>query len=121
MGRGSSSGVPRSLIVFTVLSVLMFVLGIREGDSGLLHGARGVFQTLATPARVVGSVVASPVAAGVGAAHKPVQPGFAVTPGLSLTLHQSMLRVQADDDADDAPVPVGACGISAHAATAKAA
>jgi len=50
-----------------------------------------------------------------------VQPGFAVTPGLSLTLHQSMLRVQADDDADDAPVPVGACGISAHAATAKAA
>ena len=61
MGRGSSSGVPRSLIVFTVLSVLMFVLGIREGDSGLLHGVRGVFQTLATPARVVGSVVASPV------------------------------------------------------------
>ena len=70
---------------------------------------------------VAASVVASPVAAGVGAAHKPVQPGFAVTPGLSLTLHQSMLRVQADDDADDAPVPVGACGISAHAATAKAA
>lgn len=70
---------------------------------------------------VAASVVASPVAAGVGAAHKPVQPGFAVAPGLSLTLHQSMLRVQADDDADDAPVPVGACGISAHAATAKAA
>ena len=66
---------------------------------------------------VAASVVASPVAAGVGAAHKPVQPGFAVTPGLSLTLHQSTLRVQADD----APVPVGACGISAHAATAKAA
>ena len=53
MGRGSSSGVPRSLIVFTVLSVLLFVLGIREGDSGPLHGVRGVFQTLATPARVV--------------------------------------------------------------------
>lgn len=70
---------------------------------------------------VAASVVASPVAAGVGAVHKPVQPGFAVTPGLSLTLHRSMLRVQADDDADDAPVPVGACGISAHAATAKAA
>lgn len=70
---------------------------------------------------VAASVVASPVAAGVGAAHKPVQPGFAVTSGLSLTLHQSTLRVQADDDADDAPVPVGACGISAHAATAKAA
>lgn len=70
---------------------------------------------------VAASVVASPVAAGVGAAHKPVQPGFAVTPGLSLTLHQSTLRVQTDDDADDAPVPVGACGISAHAATAKAA
>ena len=70
---------------------------------------------------VAASVVASPVAAGVGAAHKPVQPGFAVTPGLSLTLHHSTLRVQADDDADDAPVPVGACGISAHAATAKAA
>ena len=79
---------------------------------------------VAAPLGVVGvaaSVVASPVAAGVGAAHKPVQQGFAVTPGLSLTLHQSTLRVQADDDADDAPVPVGACGISAHAATAKAA
>lgn len=70
---------------------------------------------------VAASVVASPIAAGVGAAHKPVQPGFAVTPGLSLTLHQSTLRVQAGDDVDDAPVPVGACGISAHAATAKAA
>lgn len=70
---------------------------------------------------VAASVVASPVATGVGAAHKPVQPGFAVTPGLSLTLHQSTLRVQADDDADDVPVPVGACGISAHAAAAKAA
>ena len=37
------------------------MLGVREGDSGLLHGVRGVFQTVATPVRVVGSVVASPV------------------------------------------------------------
>ena len=61
MGRGSSNGVPRSLIVFSVISLAQFVLGVREGDSGLLHGVRGVFQTVATPARVVGSVVASPV------------------------------------------------------------
>ena len=61
MGRGSSNGVPRSLIVLSVISLALFVLGVREGDSGLLHGVRGVFQTVATPARVVGSVVASPV------------------------------------------------------------
>lgn len=61
MGRGSSNGVPRSLIVLSVISLALFVLGVREGDSGLLHGVRGVFQTVATPVRVVGSVVASPV------------------------------------------------------------
>lgn len=61
MGRGSSNVVPRSLIVLSVISLALFVLGVREGDSGLLHGVRGVFQTVATPARVVGSVVASPV------------------------------------------------------------
>ena len=61
MGRGSSNGVPRSLIVLSVIALALFVLGVREGDSGLLHGVRGVFQTVATPARVVGSVVASPV------------------------------------------------------------
>lgn len=61
MGRGPSNGVPRSLIVLSVISLALFVLGVREGDSGLLHGVRGVFQTVATPARVVGSVVASPV------------------------------------------------------------
>ena len=61
MGRGSSSGVPRSLIVLSVISLAMFVLGVREGDSGILHGVRGVFQTVATPARVVGSFVGSPI------------------------------------------------------------
>ena len=61
MGRGSSNGVPRSLIVLSVISLALFILGVREGDSGLLHGVRGVFQTIATPARVVGSVVSSPV------------------------------------------------------------
>ena len=45
MGRGSSNGVPRSLIVLSVISLALFVLGVREGDSGLLHGVRGVFQT----------------------------------------------------------------------------
>lgn len=60
MGRGSSNGVPRSLIVLSVISLALFILGVREGDAGLLHGVRGVFQTAATPARFVGSVVASP-------------------------------------------------------------
>ena len=61
LGRGSSSGVPRSLVVLTVVSLALFVVGAREGDSGLLHGVRGVFQTVATPVRYVGSLVASPV------------------------------------------------------------
>lgn len=61
LGRGSSSGVPRSLVVLTVISLAMFVVGVREGDSGLLHGVRGVFQTVATPVRLVGSFVSSPI------------------------------------------------------------
>lgn len=65
LGRGSSSGVPRSLVVLTVASLLMFVVGAREGDGGVLHGIRGVFQAVASPVRVVGSVVASPVS-GIG-------------------------------------------------------
>lgn len=65
LGRGSSSGVPRSLVVLTVVSLLMFVVGAREGDSGVLHGIRGVFQAVASPVRVVGSFAASPVS-GIG-------------------------------------------------------
>ena len=65
LGRGSSSGVPRSLVVLTVVALLMFVVGAREGDSGVLHGIRGVFQAVASPVRVVGSFAASPVS-GIG-------------------------------------------------------
>ncbi len=65
LGRGSSSGVPRSLVVLTVVSLALFIVGVREGDSGLLHGVRGVFQTVASPVRLVGSFVSSPVS-GVG-------------------------------------------------------
>ncbi len=61
IGRGSSSGVPRSLVVLTVISLALFVLGMREGDAGVLHGARGVFQTVASPVRLAGSLVAAPV------------------------------------------------------------
>lgn len=63
LGRGSSSGVPRSLVVLTVVSLALFIVGVREGDSGLLHGVRGVFQTVASPVRLVGSFVSSPVSA----------------------------------------------------------
>lgn len=60
-GRGSSSGVPRSLIALVVVAALIFVLGVREGDSGPLHTVRGVYQTLTMPVRYLGDIVASPV------------------------------------------------------------
>lgn len=59
--RGSSSGVPRSLIVLVLVAAVLFVLGIREGESGPLHTARGVFQTVTTPVRYIGRVITSPV------------------------------------------------------------
>ena len=61
MGRGSSSGVPRSLIVLVVASLALCVVGVREGDSGVLHTVRGVFQTVALPVRMLGSAVSSPI------------------------------------------------------------
>lgn len=59
--RGSSSGVPRSLILLVLVAFVLFVLGIREGDSGPLHTVRGVFQTVTTPVRYIGRVISSPV------------------------------------------------------------
>ena len=59
---GRPSGVPRTLVALVVVSLVIFVLGIREGDSGPLHAVRGVFQTVATPVRYVGSAVSSPIA-----------------------------------------------------------
>lgn len=61
LGRGSSSGVPRSLIVLVVVSLVLCVVGVREGESGPLHAVRGLFQAVAAPARVAGSFAASPV------------------------------------------------------------
>lgn len=61
MGRGSSSGVPRSLIVLTILSLVMFVLGVNEGEAGPLHNVRGAVQTITTPVRYLGTLVGSPV------------------------------------------------------------
>lgn len=61
LGRGSSSGVPRSLVVLVVVSLVLCVVGVREGESGPLHAVRGLFQAVATPARVAGSFAASPV------------------------------------------------------------
>lgn len=61
MGRGSSSGVPRSLIVLTILSLVMFVLGVNESEAGPLHNVRGAVQTITTPVRYLGTLVGSPV------------------------------------------------------------
>lgn len=60
-GRGNSSGVPRSLIVLVVLSFVLLVLGVREGEAGPLHGVRSVFQTITSPVRIVGSAISSPI------------------------------------------------------------
>lgn len=61
MGRGSSSGVPRSFIALVIIAALIFVLGVREGEVGPLHNVRGAFQTITTPVRYLGSLVGSPV------------------------------------------------------------
>lgn len=61
VGRGSAQAVPRSLVILTILSLVICIIGFTEGDSGILHSARGVFQIVATPVRFVGAVVTSPV------------------------------------------------------------
>lgn len=61
LGGGNETKAPRSLVVLLVVAVGLFALGVREGDSGPLHAVRGVFQTVASPVRIAGSFVSSPI------------------------------------------------------------
>ena len=58
--RGSQDSGGRALVVCCAVSLVLFTVGIREGDGGFLHSVRGVTTIVTTPVRVVGSAVASP-------------------------------------------------------------
>lgn len=57
--RRQSTGF-RPLVVLCIVSVLVLTLYIREGEAGPIHGVRSIVTTITSPARYVGSVVASP-------------------------------------------------------------
>lgn len=61
--KGSSSTGGRLMIVFLLVSALLFTLSVREGGSGVLTNIRNVFQAATTPVRYLGVVVTSPVRA----------------------------------------------------------
>lgn len=50
----------RPLIVLCIVSILILTLYIREGDAGPVHSVRSGVETVATPLRYAGSVVATP-------------------------------------------------------------
>lgn len=56
----SRSGLTAALLV--AISILMLALSAHEGGSGVLSGTRSVFQTVTSPARLVGSAVVAPFA-----------------------------------------------------------
>lgn len=62
LGRGSAAAVPRSLVVFVAISLVLTVVGFQEGDGGVLHGVRSAVQVVATPVRAAGAAVCAPVA-----------------------------------------------------------
>lgn len=57
--RRQSTGL-RPVIVLCVISILLLMFYIREGESGPIHGVRSVVTTITSPVRYAGSVVASP-------------------------------------------------------------
>lgn len=50
----------RQLVICLVLSIVMFTVSVRTGESGPLGVARGAFQTITTPVRYVGTLVSMP-------------------------------------------------------------
>lgn len=50
----------RPFIVLCIISVLLLTFYIREGDAGIIHGARSVVTTITTPVRYLGSALATP-------------------------------------------------------------
>lgn len=56
--EGAGSGV--LTIVLVVISLVVFTLSVQEGGTGVFSTARNVAQTIVSPLRLVGSVVAAP-------------------------------------------------------------
>ena len=50
----------RPLIVLCVISLLLLTFYLREGDTGPIHSVRGVFMTVTSPVRALGSAAAAP-------------------------------------------------------------
>lgn len=50
----------RPFVLCCLISLLLLTFYIREGESGPIHSVRSVVNTVATPVRMVGSVVAAP-------------------------------------------------------------
>lgn len=50
----------RPFIVLCIISVLLLTFYIREGDAGIIHGARSAVVTITTPVRYLGSAIATP-------------------------------------------------------------
>ena len=48
------------LAILVVVSVVLFTVSVRGGETGILGGVRGGFQTITSPVRYVGAAVASP-------------------------------------------------------------
>lgn len=50
----------RPFVVLCIISVLLLTFYIREGEAGIIHGARSVVMTVTMPVRYLGSAIASP-------------------------------------------------------------
>lgn len=57
--RRQSNGM-RPFVVLCIISVLLLTFYIREGEAGIIHGARSMVMTVTAPVRYLGSAIASP-------------------------------------------------------------
>ena len=57
--RSQSTGL-RPFVVLCIISVLLLTFYVREGDSGIIHGARSAVMTVTSPVRFLGSMVTTP-------------------------------------------------------------
>lgn len=64
-GSGLSGATPptggRALIILVVLSLSLFTMSVRSGDTGVLGAVRSGFSFVTTPFRIVGSAVTAPI------------------------------------------------------------
>lgn len=56
----SSGGAGLLTLILVTVSLVMFTVGVREGDTGFLSGARNVAQTIVMPLRIAGAGIMAP-------------------------------------------------------------